>query len=72
MSNYFDKDGNYINVENLSLADIYHQAFELGVASKPSEDERSLQYSKGYQDGFLEAKKLFGGTDREEENKWQV
>ena len=33
MANYFDKDGNYINVENLSLADIYHRAFALGVES---------------------------------------
>ena len=31
--NYFDKNGNYINVENLSLAEIYHRAFALGVES---------------------------------------
>ena len=33
MKNSFDKNGNYINVENLSLADIYHRAFALGVES---------------------------------------
>lgn len=33
MKNYFDRNGNYINVENLSLADIYHRAFALGVES---------------------------------------
>ena len=38
--NYFDKNGNYINVENLSLADIYHRAFALGVESTPIRDER--------------------------------
>jgi len=31
MTNYFDKQGNYINCENLSLAEIYHRAFALGV-----------------------------------------
>ena len=31
--NYFDKNGNYINVENLSLAEIYHRAFASGVES---------------------------------------
>lgn len=33
MKNYFDNKGNYINLENLSLADIYHRAFALGVES---------------------------------------
>lgn len=33
MTNYFDKQGNYINCENLSLAEIYHRAFALGVES---------------------------------------
>ena len=33
MKNYFDRNGNYINVENLSLAEIYHRAFALGVES---------------------------------------
>lgn len=33
MSNYFDNKGNYINSENLSLAEIYHRAFALGVES---------------------------------------
>ena len=33
MNNYFDKQGNYINCENLSLAEIYHRAFALGVES---------------------------------------
>lgn len=40
MSNYFDKNGNYINCENLSLAEIYHRAFALGVESTPVEDKR--------------------------------
>lgn len=40
MANYFDNNGNYINVENLSLAEIYHRAFALGVESTPIRDER--------------------------------
>ena len=40
MKNYFDEKGNYINCENLSLAEIYHQAFALGVESTPIKDER--------------------------------
>lgn len=40
MNNYFDKQGNYINCENLSLAEIYHRAFALGVESTPIEDKR--------------------------------
>ena len=28
--NYFDKNGNYINVENLSLAEIYHRGYQDG------------------------------------------
>lgn len=40
--NYFDKDGNYINVENLSLAEIYLRAAEEG-------------YKKGYVDASIEA-----------------
>lgn len=32
-NNYFDKNGNYINCENISLAEIYHRAFALGVES---------------------------------------
>lgn len=31
--NYFDKDGNYINIENLSLAEIYYRAFKEGQDS---------------------------------------
>lgn len=38
MKNYFDKNGNYINIENLSLAEIYLRASEEG-------------YKKGYVDG---------------------
>lgn len=30
MANYFDKDGNYINVENLSLAEIYNRGYQDG------------------------------------------
>ena len=40
MNNYFDKQGNYINCENLSLAEIYHRAFALGVDSVAIEDKR--------------------------------
>lgn len=29
--NYFDKNGNYINVENLSLAEIYHRGYQDGA-----------------------------------------
>ena len=32
-ANYFDKKGNYINVENLSLAEIYYRAFKEGQGS---------------------------------------
>ena len=30
MANYFDKSGNYINVENLSLAEIYNRGYQDG------------------------------------------
>ena len=30
MKNHFDKNGNYINVENLSLAEIYHRGYQDG------------------------------------------
>lgn len=33
MKNHFDERGNYINSENLSLADIYHRGFANGVES---------------------------------------
>jgi hypothetical protein len=33
MKNHFDERGNYINSENLSLADIYHRGFADGVES---------------------------------------
>lgn len=39
-SNYFDDKGNYINIENLSLKQIYERAFDEG-------------YKKGYIDGAL-------------------
>ena len=38
--NYIDEKGNYINVENLSLAEIYNRGREEG-------------YKKGYVDGSL-------------------
>lgn len=31
MKNHFDKNGNYINVENLSLAEIYHRGYQDGA-----------------------------------------
>ena len=40
MNNYIDKNGNYINVENLPLIDIYNRGAEEG-------------YKKGYIDGSL-------------------
>lgn len=43
MKNYFDEKGNYINCENLSLAEIYLGASQEG-------------YKKGYIDGFLAQK----------------
>ena len=30
MKNHFDKNGNYINIENLSLAEIYHRGYQDG------------------------------------------
>jgi len=41
MKNYFDENGNYINTENLSLAEIYLRASTEG-------------YKKGYADAQLE------------------
>lgn len=38
--NYFDEKGNYINVENLSLREIFERGFDEG-------------YKKGYPDGAL-------------------
>ena len=39
-TNYIDKNGNYINVENLSLRQIYERGLDDG-------------YKKGYVDGTL-------------------
>lgn len=50
MKNYFDKNGNYINVENLSLADIYKRAAEEG-------------YRKGYTDASIERVRTDSGSD---------
>ena len=50
MKNYFDKNGNYINVENLSLVDIYKRAAEEG-------------YRKGYTDACIEMVREMVGTD---------
>ena len=41
--NYFDDKGNYINVENLSLREIYERGFDEG-------------YKRGYPDGALHNK----------------
>ena len=49
--NYFDKNGNYINVENLSLAEIYHRAFASGVESvavRPKGKWRALNFHTCY------------------------
>lgn len=40
MNNYFDKNGNYINIENLSLSEIYKRASAEG-------------YKKGYADACI-------------------
>lgn len=37
MNNYFDNKGNYINVENLTLTQIYNQGFQKGM-------EKALNY----------------------------
>lgn len=50
MKNYFDNNGNYINVENLSLADIYKRAAEEG-------------YKKGYVDANIELVRTDSGSD---------
>lgn len=39
-TNYFDEHGNYINIENLSLRQIYERGFDEG-------------FKKGYVDGAL-------------------
>lgn len=44
MTNYFDKQGNYINCENLSLAEIYHRAFALGVESVAIDERPQGKY----------------------------
>ena len=43
--NYFDDKGNYINVENLSLREIFERGFDEG-------------YKKGYPDGALHNKDM--------------
>lgn len=32
--NHFDEKGNYLNIENLSLAEIYNRAFQKGIDSE--------------------------------------
>jgi len=56
--NYIDERGNYHNVENLTLTQIHDRASEEGYRLGKAEHD-ATQYSTGYQDGFLEAKKLF-------------
>lgn len=43
--NYFDEKGNYINVENLSLREIFERGFDEG-------------FKKGYIDGALHNKDM--------------
>lgn len=66
--NYIDERGNYHNVENLTLTQIHDRASEEGyrLAKETMNEELALQYTKGYQAGFLEAKKLHG----ENEGEW--
>ena len=65
--NYIDERGNYHNVENLTLTQIHDRASEEGyrLAKETMNEELALQYTKGYQAGFLEAKKLHGETEGE-------
>lgn len=49
-SNYFDQNGNYINIENLSLKQIYERAFDEG-------------YKKGYIDGALQPTRMEKKTE---------
>lgn len=48
--NYFDDKGNYINIENLSLKQIYERAFDEG-------------YKKGYIDGALQPTRMEKKTE---------
>lgn len=59
--NYIDERGNYHNVENLTLTQIHDRASEEGyrLAKETMSEELALQYTKGYQAGFLEAKVLY-------------
>ena len=50
MTNYFDNNGNYINCENLSLAEIYKRGAAEG-------------YKKGYTDASLEMTRAKNGSD---------
>ena len=38
MKNYIDEKGNYINIENLTLRQIYDQGFEAGKTKTPKGD----------------------------------
>lgn len=51
MTNHFDKNGNYINCENLTLAEIVSRAQQEG-------------YKKGYIDGTLDAVRDKSETER--------
>lgn len=61
MKNYFDEKGNYINIENLSLKQIYERAFDEGYkkgyidgALHPTnEEENEAAYNEGYAHGIV-------------------
>ena len=66
-----DSLNNYKFGENLmasSYADGWDDAIDAIMKDAPTiEDANAIQYSKGYQDGFLEAKSLY----ERPEGKWQ-
>lgn len=54
-NNFFDQYGNYINIENLSLAEIYLRASQEG-------------YKKGYIDGSLGINRTSEGISKTADN----
>lgn len=42
-NNYFDEHGNYINVENLSLTEIYARAYSKGLANLPPTNNNDFE-----------------------------
>lgn len=63
MKNHFDEHGNYINTENLSLADIYHRAFAEGVESvattEYTDEDIKQAIKENFEIGYEMAKNKF-------------